>query len=224
MAQLDISKLRFVLFDWDNTLAESRSSLVEAVNQVLAEYHLPEWEISKEKRDHNLSFKDNFPRIFGDKAEEAYAKYREIYRKIVPEKISTFDKVPEVLDFFKSHRVGIMVMTNKERCLIDYELPFLFDSGLFKRVVCGHEAPHDKPDGAHALYTLKGLIKPEEINPDTVWVIGDSPQDSQTALAINARPIRINKSIWGDEGEKSSGIVYFKGFHELLKALRLAKY
>ena len=77
MTQLDISKLRAVLFDWDNTLAESRSSLVIAVNRVLKEYHLPEWEISKQKRDTNLSFKDNFPRIFGDKAHEAYERYRE---------------------------------------------------------------------------------------------------------------------------------------------------
>ena len=54
MVQLDISKLQYVIFDWDNTLAESRSSLVAAVNQVLAEYNLPDWEISKEKRDCNL--------------------------------------------------------------------------------------------------------------------------------------------------------------------------
>ena len=71
MQQLNISKLKYVLFDWDNTLAESRTSLVYAVDKVLANYGLPCWEVSKEKRNRNLSFKDNFPLIFGDKAKEA---------------------------------------------------------------------------------------------------------------------------------------------------------
>lgn len=32
---LDLSKLEYVIFDWDNTLAESRSTLVLSVNRVL---------------------------------------------------------------------------------------------------------------------------------------------------------------------------------------------
>ena len=35
---LDLSKLEYVIFDWDNTLAESRSTLVLSVNRVLKEY------------------------------------------------------------------------------------------------------------------------------------------------------------------------------------------
>ena len=41
---LDLSKLEYVIFDWDNTLAESRSTLVLSVNRVLKEYGLPDWE------------------------------------------------------------------------------------------------------------------------------------------------------------------------------------
>ena len=70
-----LSDLQYALFDWDNTLAESRSSLVAAVDQVLMEYHLPPWSESKNKRDRNLSFKDNFPNIFGVEADAAYARY-----------------------------------------------------------------------------------------------------------------------------------------------------
>ena len=69
---LDVSKLKHIVFDWDNTLVESRSSLVAAVDKVLAYYNLPSWDNVRHLRDCNLSFKDNFPRIFGDKADEAY--------------------------------------------------------------------------------------------------------------------------------------------------------
>ena len=223
MTQLDISKLRAVLFDWDNTLAESRSSLVIAVNRVLKEYHLPEWEISKQKRDTNLSFKDNFPRIFGDKAYEAYERYREIYKSIAASRIIAFPSAKEVIEFFKSRDITVMIVTNKERCLLEYELPLLYRKEDFAKIVCGHEAPRDKPHGDQALFALKGFINREEISPETVWIIGDSPQDSNSALEINALPIRINQSIWGDEGQKEDKIVYFSGFPEFLSALKLAK-
>lgn len=223
MTQLDISKLRAVLFDWDNTLAESRSSLVIAVNRVLKEYHLPEWEISKQKRDTNLSFKDNFPRIFGDKAYEAYERYREIYKSIAASRIIAFPSAKEVIEFFKSRGIILMIVTNKERCLLEYELPLLYKKKDFAKIVCGHEAPRDKPHGDQALFALKGFINREEISPETVWIVGDSPQDSNSALEINALPIRINQSIWGDEGQKEDKIVYFSGFPEFLSALKLAK-
>ena len=223
MTQLDISKLRAVLFDWDNTLAESRSSLVIAVNRVLKEYHLPEWEISKQKRDTNLSFKDNFPRIFGDKAYEAYERYREIYKSIAASRIIAFPSAKEVIEFFKSRGIILMIVTNKERCLLEYELPLLYKKKDFAKIVCGHEAPRDKPHGDQALFALKGFINREEISPETVWIVGDSPQDSNSALEINALPIRINRSIWGDEGQKEDKIVYFSGFPEFLSALKLAK-
>ena len=127
MERLDISKLQYVLFDWDNTLAESRSSLTTAVNQVLAAYGLPEWEISKQKRNKDLSFKDNFPYVFGEnKAQKAYEEYREIYKKIVPSKISSFPYAQEVIDFFLTQGKKLMIVTNKERQLLEFELPFLY--------------------------------------------------------------------------------------------------
>ena len=73
MEKLNLTELQYVLFDWDNTLAESRTALVATVNQVLSEYGLPSWEVSSRKRDRNLSFRDNFPNIFGpEKAAEAF--------------------------------------------------------------------------------------------------------------------------------------------------------
>ena len=220
MEPLDISKLKYVLFDWDNTLAESRPALVAAVNKVLAAYNLPDWEISKEKRDCNLSFKDNFANVFGKQnAEAAYEQYREIYKELVPTQIASFPYAQKVLDFFAAHNVRMMIVTNKERCLIEYELPLLYDKNLFCNIVCGHEAKADKPHKEHALYALKDYISEKEISPQNVWVIGDSPQDSLMAERINALPIRVNQSIWGDESENSNKMIHFSGFQKLYETL-----
>lgn len=222
MTKLNLKELKAAVFDWDNTLAESRTALVYCVNQVLQEYSMPEWNIVKAKRDNTLSFRDNFPRIFGDKASEAYEKYTKIYLQNVRKMITTFPKTLEVLQFLKSRGVKIMVMSNKDRKLLDYELPLLFNPALFDNVVCGHEAIKDKPYSEHLFWTLKDMFKPQQINRQNVWVIGDSPQDSACAKNAGALPIRIGKSIWEDETNDTSGIIFFDSFVDFYKTLLLS--
>lgn len=217
---LDISKLQYVIFDWDNTLAESRTALVAVVNQVLVEYGLPEWEVIKRKRDDNLSFRDNFPNIFGPhQAVEAYERYVTLYKEKISSLIHTFPGVCDVLEYFKSHNIPMIVMSNKDRRLLDIELPLLFNPSTFLRVIAGHEAPRDKPFPEHIFYSLEGLLAPQDINPDNTWMMGDSSQDSDCALAANANPIRIGQPIWGSDKTKSDKIIYLSDFKSLLKLL-----
>ena len=217
---LDIAKLKYALFDWDNTLVESRSSLVAAVNQVLIKYGLPEWDKIKCRRNNNLSFKDNFPNIFQDKADEAYELYRQIYLQIMPQKISSYPYVDKVLQYLSDNKVGLYIVSNKERRLLEKEKKLLFPYITFNKIVCGHEAKADKPSPEQIYYALADYIDAKDITPDTVWMIGDSPMDSQSAISANALPIRIGRSIWGDEGEQDNKILYFNDFKEFYQNLR----
>ncbi len=219
---LDIKQLKVVVFDWDNTLAESRTVLVYSVNEVLKEYGLQDWEIEKQKRDNNLSFKDNFVNIFGENATKAYEKYRAIYIQNVNRLIKTFPKTYEVLEFFKSKGISVMIMTNKERVLLEYELPILFNSEIFDNIVCGHEAKKDKPYPDHLIWTLKDIISDTQINKHNVWVVGDSPQDSMCAQNAGARAIRIGKSIWGDEDKIGEDVYFFDSFVDFYDTLLLS--
>lgn len=221
MEKLNLAELQYVLFDWDNTLAESRTALVATVNQVLSEYGLPSWEVSSRKRDRNLSFRDNFPNIFGpEKAAEAYRRYAELYLQNVPSMISTFPGVKETLSFFHDRGIPMIIMTNKDRRLLEFELPLLFVPELFARIVAGHEAPRDKPYPDHAFYSLRGLLKPEDFSPRKVWIVGDSSQDSSCALAAHALGVRIGRPIWNDEDDLAPGIIRFDDFREFLKSLK----
>lgn len=212
--KLDLAPLKYVIFDWDNTLAETRTALVASVNQVLAEYGLPDWDKVRDLRDPDLSFRDNFPLIFGEKAAEAYNRYAEIYIANIPLLVTSFRGVQDVLNFFYCRRIPMMIMSNKDRRLMAQELPQLYDPRQFERIVCGHEAEKDKPNPEQVYYTLHGLLKPEEITPEKVWVVGDSPMDSTSAARANAQPIRIGRAIWGDEGSPDNSIIYFNTFVE----------
>lgn len=217
---LDISQLKYVLFDWDNTLAESRTALVTVVNQVLNEYHLPAWEVMAAKRDRNLSFRDNFPNIFGaDKAKEAYCRYAELYAAQVSGLITTFPCVKETLEYFQIRDKKIMIMSNKDRRLLELELPMILKPEYFTRIVCGHEAKRDKPYPEHAFYTLEGYLEPKEINRNNVWIVGDSKQDSDCARSAGALPIRIGQPVWLDDCSREDGVVYYNDFADFFEHL-----
>lgn len=211
---LDVSKLKYALFDWDNTLVESRSSLTQAVEIVLKKYNLPCWEEAKERRDRNLSFKDNFPLIFGAAADKAYEEYREVYKQIMPQKIRVYPYAEKVLELLSGKGVQLYVVSNKERCLLELERKLLLPKIRFRKIVCGHEAPADKPSPQQILYALADDVAKQAIAPEAAWMVGDSPMDSQAAIDANVTPIRIGRSIWGDEGEYNNKIVYFNNFED----------
>lgn len=71
-----VQKPKTIIFDWDDTLADTRLLGVGALEKTLAEYGLPAWDIIKtQKRDPNKSLKENFVHFFGADEEEAYQKY-----------------------------------------------------------------------------------------------------------------------------------------------------
>ncbi len=216
MDKFDTGCLKAVVFDWDGTLAETRTPRLWAVNRIMAEYGLPDWESTRPLQNKYLSFMDNFPLVFGDRAAAAYAEYFDLYKANVARMIKTFPGVRETLDFLRARKIKISVMTNKDRRLLDFELPLLFDPALFDRIVCGHEAAHDKPDAAHALAALDGLVAAEEISPQTVWIVGDSVLDSMTAEAVGALPVRIAGRC---PQENDSRVMYFDDFQQFYRAI-----
>lgn len=214
------AKLQYILFDWDGTLADNTAVVLKSVSQVLNEYNLPGWEQMKSRRDPKLSLWDNFANLFGRQAEAAYERYLQIYKAAAPAMVKAFPGAKETLDFFRNDGCEVMIMTNKDRRLLDIELPLLYAPDTFSRVVCGHEAPRDKPYPEHIFYTLRGLLTPVEITPEKVWMVGDSDQDSDCAISAGALPVRVNQALFGGSGYKSENIRYFQNFAELLTMLQ----
>ena len=216
---LDKSKVKYVLFDWDGTLSDNGDIVISSVNQVLKEHGMKDWEQQKDKRNPKLSLWDNFANIFGHNWQAAYARYVEIYKQHIPSMVRSFPNAEKVLKTLKEDGVELMIMTNKDPQLLEIELPLLYNPNLFSRITPGHEAPKDKPYPEHIFYTLRGLLTPQEINPQDVWMVGDSNQDSDCALAANVLPIRINTYLFDESYVHSSNIAWFKDFDELYNLL-----
>ena len=62
-----------ILFDWDETLAHTRSAVVDAMQYVLKKYGKAPRETAKRKYRHTTkSLKQNSPHISQDTADKAY--------------------------------------------------------------------------------------------------------------------------------------------------------
>ena len=57
--------------DWDNTLVDSWSTIHEALNFLMAAMDKPLWTIEETRERVRLSLREAFPRIFGERWEEA---------------------------------------------------------------------------------------------------------------------------------------------------------
>ena len=222
MQNLDITHFKAVVFDWDNTLAQSTPPLTYAVNRVLKTYHLPCWNIIKQKRDTNLSFRDNFPILFGKDANAAYSQYKHIYLQAVGKMISRTPYASEVLHFFKKRYIPIFLMTSKDRELLEFELPMLFEPEYFDCIVCGHEAEKDKPHGDHLMYTLNHCASNKPLCPKDVLVVGDSPQDSACAVSCGATAVIIGRDVTSEQSSNDANIMYFDSFVDFYQSLLLS--
>ena len=213
MLNLRSDLLQAVIFDWDNTLADTQPVIVAAINQTLREYNLPPLSAMMKFYNHQLSFWNNFPNLFGaDKAAAAYETYCRHYKRLAPQLLHGFDGVEDVLQFLHRRHIKLLIVSNKDRRLLEYELPLLYSPSLFAATLCGHEASADKPSPAPLLEVLQKLPQPPQISPAGVWMVGDTPQDSNAALAAGVLPIRIGLPIWQDNETPNPEIVYFNDF------------
>ena len=137
----------------------------------------------------------------------------------MPIRISIYPYAAKLLECLSSKGILLYIVTNKERILLEKEKELLLPHIYFRKIVCGHEAKEDKPSPEQIFYALSEDIIPEKVTPEEVWMIGDSPMDSQAAISAHALPIRIGRSIWGDEGKTDNQIVYFNDFKDFYQNL-----
>ena len=169
-----------VLLDWDDTLAHTRSSVVEAMEYILKKYNKEPWDITKVKyRDTKKSLKENFSNFFGKDAQRAYDEYLKYYVEYAYNKVSPMEKANDFLKFCNQQKIDLYIISNKEKSLLLKEVEFCFPNISFKKILGNGDAPLNKPNPAPVFVALDNVAY--EINRDNVWLIGDTKQDTECA-------------------------------------------
>lgn len=175
-----------ILFDWDNTLADTWPIIHEALHATFTAMGHRPWTIEETRANTHFSLRDAFPKMFGDRWEEARQVYLSTFLKVHLEKLAILPDAEKVLQKLRTTSIFTGVVSNKTGKHLREEVAHLGWQGYFDVVVGAMDALQDKPSAAPLLLALKDSgIAP---GPD-VWLVGDAITDLECAYNAGATPI-----------------------------------
>jgi len=187
---------RAILFDWDNTLVDSWTTIHEALNAVMEAMEKPLWSLGETKERVRLSLRESFPLHFGDRWEEAREVYLEAFRAIHLDRLRPLPGRIELLRGLIANGIFLGVVSNKTGALLRHEADRIGWSGLFGSIVGAGDAARDKPNAAPVALALEGSgVEPGE----AVWLVGDTGIDMECAYNSGCIPILLGSDATGEE-------------------------
>ncbi len=191
-----ISRPRAILFDWDNTLVDSWATIREALNFLMAAMDRPQWTIGETRERVRLSLREAFPRIFGERWEEARDIYLHRFHAIHLERLTALPGRAELLERLSNEGIFLGVVSNKTGSLLRRETDHIGWSALFGSIVGAGDAPMDKPDAG----PVRLALEPSGIDPgQTVWLVGDTGIDMVCARNSGCVPVLLGSGMSEDE-------------------------
>ena len=180
-------KFDVIVWDWDNTLLDSRKAAELALKDLAAENGLPPPSkadivnvIGARRGEYWLK---NYP----DNVLKALYRYLDLYIKYAKDGISLFPETRDVLDFIQKHGIPQLIASNKDQYIIDEEINRFGLKHYFKKIVGGHGIKVAKPSSAFADLVL-GKKWPKHI-----LMIGDGESDMNFAETMGAYALFVRE-------------------------------
>ena len=185
-----------ILFDWDNTLVDSWSTIHEALNIVMTTMEKPLWSLRQTKERVRLSLRESFPLHFGERWEEAREIYLDAFRAIHLDRLCALPGCGELLRGLAAEGLFLGVVSNKTGTLLRREAERIGWSDLLGSVVGAGDAAVDKPHAAPVALALEpsGLTAGER-----VWFVGDTGVDMECAYNSGCLPVLLGEAVTENE-------------------------
>lgn len=192
--------MKYYIFDFDGTLADSKQCSVLATQQAFREFGLTE--PSEEQIEHymgipiEVSFKEMAEIEFTDASfEELLSTFRKAYKELENEKLTVFTHIPEVLQKLVKEDKQLFVVSSKKSDVLLRNLQTLQIDTYFKDIIGSDKVTHYKP---HPAGILK-LMELYDLHPEATIMIGDAIFDLQMANAAGVQSCGVT---WGSHSRE----------------------
>jgi len=194
MAVHALPRPRAIIFDWDNTLVDTWPCIGRATNITLAAMGLPVWNEQEIRERVAGSLRDTFPKIYGDRWEEAREVYYKAFETVHLEMLTPLPDAEALLKATADAGIYMGVVSNKTGKYLRLESAQLGWDRYFGRLVGAQDAARDKPSPDPIFLALKDSNIPA--GPD-VWFVGDAAIDVDCGRAAGCTTILLHRDLEG---------------------------
>ncbi len=177
-----------LLFDWDNTLADTWPAIHHALAVTLRAMDREPWTFEETRARVRASARDSFPALFGSRAEEAMGIFFQTYDSDHLAELRERPGATDMLERLNAAGFYLAVVSNKRGDILRREADALNWTRLFRRLVGANDAERDKPAAAPVHLALEdSAIAP---GPD-IWFVGDTDIDLVCAANSGCVPVLL---------------------------------
>lgn len=183
-----MKKHLLIIWDWDNTLNDTSSSIFKALQDTMKHYGLPEptqQDLNEVMGHHKGAY---WERVFPGYVDEAFDYMIHQFARYHLES-NLFPETKEILSFVYQLNIPQLIISNKPQDLLDMEVDKSGVRDLVKGVIgTDYILPDKKPMPTFGSQAIK------HIPHQDLLVIGDGAADIEYAQAIGAKSVYIKKA------------------------------
>jgi len=182
-----------ILFDWDNTLIDSWSVILAAMNHTLVELGHEPWSRVEIEARARLSLRDSFPTLFGAESPRAEKLFYDHFASIHLSHLVALPGAEELLEYLATQQVYLAVVSNKRGSYLRTEAAHLGWDRYFSALAGAGDAVRDKPALEHVELALASSEGGISAGSD-VWFVGDTDIDLRCAHQAGCIPVLVRQS------------------------------
>jgi len=186
----EFASFKCVIFDWDGTIVDSVSSIVDAVYFVADQMQLPRLDSAYIRKGIGLSPNEQILRLYGNDVDLVRFKslFESFYYNNVSKKDSNevFTGVEHLMHSLFNQGYILAIATGKSRSGLNCSLDFLGWSKMFE-ITCCAEEHLSKPSPA----MVNHIVSCAGVGLHEVLVIGDSYLDLEMANNANVASVGV---------------------------------
>ena len=186
-ALLALPKPKAIIFDWDNTLADTWPLIQNAIDTTMTAMGHQPWGLEKVRDNVHKSMRESFPEIFGNDWQKAGEIYKNTYRSSHIELIQLLPNALELINAIEKQGIIQFVVSNKIGNTLRKEVAKIGIDQKFFALIGATDANADKPSKEPVELALLG----SDLDPkkDEIWFVGDTITDVECAYNSGCRPI-----------------------------------
>lgn len=167
-----IEKYKAIIFDWDGTLVDTCGLILDAHNHVRTYMGQELWTMDDFMGRASQSAREYYPKIYGDRAEEAQ---KVLYEFVEEHHLTYLKTMPNAANLLSACPLPMGVVSNKRHGTLHTEIKAMNWEEFFVCVIGAGRAKKDKPSPDPLLMAIKEIDP--DLKPSDILYVGDTETD-----------------------------------------------